>query len=257
MFEAWLDLSVAGIFTTLALVLAAGGAAWIGLLVLSGLQPPRVQIVAPFFSAVSVLFALLTGFAANDAWERQRAATRAILAERDAVLAIHELSIASVADMSAIRTDLRRYLDMVVTDEWPKMRDAQSSPKAEAELSRLLARLASPEVAREAGAAAHQTLLQLWQRVHTARTDRLGLGEQATDELKWLTILLLTLLTQVSIAVVHLGNWRSQAVSLLIFSMAALSTLGLIAVKERPFDGPLAVAPAALHKLSQRLAQAP
>lgn len=257
MFETWLDLSVGGIFATLAVILAVGAFASIALLAVTKLQTQRVQVVAPFFSTVSVLFALLTGFAANDAWERQRAAGRAILAERDAILAIHELSVATVSDMSAIRDALRHYLDMVVSDEWPLMREARSSAKAEAELAKLLAQLASPQITQEAGATAHQALVQLWQRVHSARTDRLALGEQVTDEQKWLTIMVLTLLTQLSIAVVHLGNPRSQALALLIFSLAALSTLGLIAVKERPFDGPLAVAPAALQKLSLRLAQAP
>ncbi len=257
MFEAWLDLSVGGIFATLAVILTAGALASIALLAITKLQTPRVQIVAPFFSVVSVLFALLTGFAANDAWERQRAATRAILAERDAILAIHELSVATVSDMSPIRDDLRRYLELVVTEEWPLMREARSSARAEAELGKLLAQLASPKITQEAGATAHQALLQLWQRVHGARSDRLALGEQSTDEQKWLTILVLTLLTQLSIAVVHLGNPRSQALALMIFSLAALSTLGLIAVKEHPFDGPLAVAPAALQKLSLRLAQTP
>ena len=255
--ELWLDQSVVAIFATLALVLTGTGAVWIVGLASAKARMRPVPLVASYFTAVSLLFGLLTGFAASDAWERNRAATRAVLSERDGITALLELSKATASDMSAIRSDLRSYLDAVITDEWPRMRDGLESPRAEEELSRLLTHLADPRISAEAGGAAHATMLQLWQRVHAARSDRFALSERATDSQKWFTVLILAVLTQLCIAWVHLDDTRAQVVAVALFSTAALVTLGLIALKERPFDGPLATPPSALQKILDRLPAGP
>lgn len=249
-FEYWLDQSIPLIFALLAVLLFGTALVVFGLLASRWSRSWSGRfggVVAPFFSAVSVLFALLTGFAANDAWDRNRQATRAILSERDGLVAIHELSIATVSDMSTIRTAVREYLDAVLVDEWPRLRDGESSPRAAESLSRLLAELADPKITTEAGLAAHQNLLALWQKVRIARSDRLALSEQNSDHPKWWTILLLAILTQVAIGVVHVDKPRAAAVALTLFTAAAIVTLSLIAVKERPFDGPLATPPTALR----------
>jgi hypothetical protein len=46
--------------------------------------------------------------------------------------------------------------------------------------------------------------------------------------------LLLALITQLAIAVVHLEKLRSQAAALFIFTLAAVSLLGLLAIHEAP-----------------------
>ena len=63
-------------------------------------------IVPPYIGVVAVLLALLTGFVANDAWERQRQAGRVVQAERSHALAVYDLSIASAPDMSGLRQSL-------------------------------------------------------------------------------------------------------------------------------------------------------
>ena len=56
-------------------------------------------------------------------------------------------------------------------------------------------------------------------------------------------LLLLALITQLAIAVVHLENPRSQAAALFIFTLAAVSLLGLLAIHEAPFEPPVFVPP--------------
>ena len=81
MIEAWLDLPSAGVFGVLALLYLCTGTliAWVAYGALLG---PRVKsldgVVAPFFGAVGVLFALLTGFLAGDIGDRNRQAARAV-----------------------------------------------------------------------------------------------------------------------------------------------------------------------------------
>ncbi|WP_336492640.1 hypothetical protein [Methylobacterium nigriterrae] len=188
----WLDQPIWLMFGLLALVFAGA----VALIRLMATVPPTRNfclslggVVAPYFGCVSVLLALLTGFVANDTWERQRQAVRAVQAERDSVLAAYDLSMATASDMSHIRADLAAYLDAVVTDEWERMQDGEASPKAGEALDRLLQAVAAPRISVEAGLAAHQALLDTVMRLRSARGDRLSLAQSRIDQSKWLTLL--------------------------------------------------------------------
>lgn len=212
------------------------------------MQASGTGIVAPYFSAISVLLALLTGFVANDAWERQRQASRVVQSERANTRAIYDLSIATVSDMSGIRASLTDYLDAVIGDEWPAMAETgHASQRAGAALGRLLQAVADPKVGAEAGVAAQSTLLEAVMSLRSARGERLALADAQGDETKWLTLLVLAALTLVALALIHLEKPRAQATVLLLFATAMISTLGLIALHERPFDGPMALKPDALR----------
>ncbi|TDR93839.1 DUF4239 domain-containing protein [Enterovirga rhinocerotis] len=247
--EYWLDQSVPMIFGLLTLALALTGAASLALFEsrwTRGWVAASSGVVAPFFTAVAVLFSLLTGFAANDAWERVRQANRAVLAERDGLVALYDVSLAASPDMAPIRATVIRYLEAVMVDEWPLMRDGRTAPSATAAFSELLAELAKPSLSASAGLAVHETLLASWQKVRAARSDRVVLSEQFSDHPKWWTIFVLAVLTQVALALVHIGKPIPAAVAISLFTVAAVVTLSLVAVKERPFDGPLATPPTAL-----------
>ncbi len=130
MIRTWLDLSSTGIFATL-IVLYFG---MVLLLVTIAFRRPFANgiqhlsgVVAPFFGAVALLFALLAGFLANDISDRNRQALRAVHTEAGELRNIYTLSVASVSDMRPIRTALKAYTSAVVSDEWPAMaQDRQS-----------------------------------------------------------------------------------------------------------------------------------
>ena len=121
----WLDQPVWLMFTLLAVPIL-GLCAVLWLLTVWRRSRPLMQscgtgIVAPYFSAISVMLALLTGFVANDAWERQRQASRVVQSERANARAVYDLSIATASDMSGIRASLAEYLDAVIGEEWAAM----------------------------------------------------------------------------------------------------------------------------------------
>ena len=60
---------------------------------------------------------------------------------------------------------------------------------------------------------------------------------------KWAAVLLLALITQLAIAVVHLDKPRPQAAALFIFTLAAVSLLGMLAIHEAPYEPPVFVPP--------------
>lgn len=240
MISAWLNLPSWQLILVLA---AAFGAFGLMLYALLFRVLPRDLVlrhgglVAPFFTAFSVLFALLTGFTANDTWERNRNAARAVLAEQDGLLDVYYLSLAAVTEMSAIRDTARTYIDLVVQEEWPRLGDHARSDDAEAALGRLLTLVAEPRVASESGVALQGALVQSVLKLRSARYDRLAISSSRSDELKWVSVLLLGMLTQLSLALTHLDKGRAQLAATLLYACAVVAALGPVASREYPFHG--------------------
>lgn len=247
----WLDLPVWLIFATLTGVFAVAAGLLVALTNLSRTRPTilclGLGLVPTYFTATSVMLSLLTGFVANDAWERHRQAARVVQNERSNLLAIHDLSLATVSDMREIRTALLAYADALITDEWPKMTDGTSSSQAGAALGQLMAAAADPKHSAS-GQAAHALLLDAVMNLRTARGERLALSDAQSDQSKWLTLMVLAGLTLVAIGFVHLERPMAQVTSLTLFSIAMVTTLGLVALHERPFDGPMAMSPSPIER---------
>ena len=104
-------------------------------------------------------------------------------------------------------------------------------------LRELLRQVARPEITAGAWAAAHRALLDLALRVRTARNDRLTGSGADHDAEKWATVLMLAVLTQAGTGLVQLDRSWPQAAAVCLFTTAAVVTLGMLAVRERPFDG--------------------
>jgi len=257
MIRAWLDLSAPGMFAVLC-ALYFGFALLLTLAVFcSPLKRPLqslIGIVAPFFSSVAVLFALLTGFLANDVGDRNRQAVRAVQAEAGELHNLYTLSVASATDMHTIRAKWKTYVTSVVSQEWPAMAHGDLSPQTYAAYDDLLKEVSNPAIAKDAGQAVHAALLSAAVRVGTARSDRLALSSDATNDLKWIVVIVLGIFTQIAIALVHLDRARAFIATLVVFSSAAIVALGIIALQEYPFYGPLQISSApiaALQSLSE------
>lgn len=256
-FDTWLDMPVWGIFASLAGLFTVS-AVLVHRLCFSertrGRSSSFTGVVAPFFGSVAVLFSLLTGFLANEVWDRNRQAGRAVLAERDGLLAIHAISLAAVSDMKDIRIAAQDYAKALVDDEWPLMRNQEGSRKAGWELLNLLARVSNPQIGIDAGQAVQAALLDSVLKLRSTRYDRLSLSGDRSDRTKWAAVVILGLITQIAIAIVHLEKPKAQAAALTIFSVAVVITLGLIAIRERPFDGPLRFSPEPVQETLQIMA---
>jgi hypothetical protein len=253
MIRYWLDLPTLGVFLSL-IVLYFGVALLLASLVF--LSPLRRHlhrlngVVAPFFGAVAILFALLAGFLGNDISDRNREAFRTVQAEAGALRNIYTLSVASASDMRAIRAALKVYANSVAADEWPAMAELRPSAKTESAYDNLLREISEPSIARDSGAAVHAALLGSALKVGAARSERLALASDHTNDLKWLVVIVLALLTQIAIAVVHLERPGAFIASLAIFSCAVVVVLGVLALQEYPFDGAFQVTSAPIGALN-------
>jgi Protein of unknown function (DUF4239) len=252
MIRAWLDLPALGIFATLCLVYFGVALALYMLAFRSVLRPhiaTLAGVVAPFFSAAAILFGLLSGFLANDVGDRNRQAQRAVQTEAGELRNIYTLSVASATDMHEIRVALKNYARSATQDEWPEMLDGTDSGLSSTAYDVMLRRISDPLITRDASAAVHVAMLNAAVRVGTARADRLSLSSDHTNDLKWISVLILGVMTQISLALVHLEKPRAMLAALLVFSMSAVVALGLIALQEHPFQGAFRVSPAPLERL--------
>ena len=244
LFTAWLALPVPVIFASLFAFYLATAALLVWLSFWSRLSR-RVQsfkgVVAPFFGSVGVIFGLLIAFLSNDIWDRNKQAERVVLTESDTLVALYSLGIASGSDSKALRSSIRGYASAVVEDEWPRLQSQERSARTDAALDTLLCEVALPGTSKDLGV--QRTMLDMVLKIRAAHEDRLEVSSDRTAVTKWGAVLLLALITQLAIAVVHLEKPRPQAAALFIFTLAAVSLLGLLAIHEAPFEPPLFVPP--------------
>jgi len=249
MIHAWLDLPLNLIFLTLALLYGLN-AAFIYWILFHSPARRRMQtltgVVGPYFGAIGVLFALLTGFLGSKVADRNRQAARSVRAESSALETLSSLSQAAGADGTAIRASARRYIDAVLKQEWEVMSASASAPAAAAALGAIFTTVAKPVVASAGGASVQTSLLNATVQVATARGERLSLAADRSYELEWASVLLLGIFTQIALGLVHLEKPRAMLAAVALFSVAAIVALGLIAAQENPFDPPLEVSNAPL-----------
>jgi len=258
--DTWFNLPIAGLFTVLAIPYGLIACAIYWIVFRSRLRPIAQSlggIVPPFIGTVGILFGLLTGFLANDIGDRNKQAARAVLAEANGLRDAHTLSLASYSDMTNIRAALRVYARSALADEWPQITEAGRAAKTEAAFGELLREVSNPNIPRVAGQAVHSALMNAVSRVGIARSERLALGGDQTNGIKWITVFVLGALTQIAIGLVHLERPRAQLAALALFSIAVVVVLGLIAMQEQPFAGAVQVSSAPLQEFLETVSAAP
>ena len=246
---AWLELPVWQQLLALAGFYAATGI-FIHLLAFhspaSGWTRSFKGVVAPFFVSVALIFGLLLGFIARDVWQRNTDAVQVVRGEGGALFALLHLSPDSDPGAAKLPNLIVAYAQSIVGEEWPQMREGKRSAATETAFTSLLSAIVGAPVSGNSGAAVQRARFDLVLKLHTLRETRLALAGDRTDEIKWTTLLILGLISQIAIAAVHLEMPRPQIAALTIFSMAAVIGLGLVAIQERPFTPPLEVSPGPL-----------
>jgi len=243
-FASWLALPIPVIFASLFAFYLATAALLVWLSFRSRFRARILTfkgVVAPFFGSVGIIFSLLAAFLSNDIWDRNKQAERVVLTESDTLVALYSLSVASGSHSRTLQSAIRDYASAVVDDEFPRIAVHEKSPRTEAALNALLREVAATGASRDPGV--QRTMLDMVLKVRAAHEERLQLSDDRTAVAKWVAVLLLALITQLAIAAVHLEKPRSQAAALFIFTLAAVSLLGMLAVYEAPFEPPVFVPP--------------
>jgi hypothetical protein len=206
-------------------------------------------IVGPFFTSVTVIFALLAAFIANDVWRRNAEAAQVVRAEADALLNLYYLTPRTAPGAAAVYNRIRAYIESVIRQEWPRMNVGDDAPETEAALDALFEEILSRSARSIFNSAVERARIDLIIKLRTIHANRLSIATDRTDEIKWATLLILAVMAQLAIAAVHLERPRPQIAVLTIFSGAVVIALSLVAIQERPFVPPLEVPLTDLERL--------
>lgn len=207
-------------------------------------------LVAPYFTAISILFGLFAALLASDVWEKTNQAKRAVQAESHAVHAIAHLARAhGLGDV--VMPKLRAYAEAASVEQ-PHSdafdRQHAATEKAYLDLLTTLSKLPpTDDLVRNSLLTAGRELLR-------AHDNRIYLASDMTAPVKWLSIVILGILTQIALLLVHVGNRRGLRISIALFTVAFSFCLFVMAVFDAPFEVVLKDEPgksmkAALEKL--------
>jgi hypothetical protein len=178
--------------------------------------------VAPFFAAISMIFALFLAFHAADIWTHKREAERAFIQAGSAIKRFDEMVSPTQLNIPEAHRELGRYVKYVYKDEWRKNRNQRGSDRAEGAF-RNLQDVVLKATQTLPGPTATQ-LNVLMNDISRTRSDRLWIGGNHTEVSSWLAVILLGFLTHLAVASVHFDRQRAGASALAL--LASTTTIG-------------------------------
>lgn len=220
----------------------------IGLIVALRARGPRLdayrRISQNLLGTLMTSFALYTALLINSIWRDRSDAQHIVVQEARAI----EQSILlsrhlSVPDRAELEVMLRDYVQVVVVREWPALDEAMELPFAVPELREamewvLALRPATPEDSFLRG----QLVAEIG-RIEAARTRRLAIADQEISIVVWITLILSAVIVGTAVAMVHVENKRTEALTLALLSILIGSAFWVLLSHDQPFVGTLSVSP--------------
>ena len=247
MIDAWLTLPLPAQLASLALFFGATAALliWLSFGRRTGAAVQSFRgVVAPFVSPVAAILAIIVGFLASDIWDRDRRAAEVVRTEANQLLALNTLAATFDLPRNSLGAAIRAYASTVVQKEWPSMARQETSPEAEVALDQIFKAIDGLHLAAAGKGDIDRLMYSTALAVRTARNTRLALSEDQSEGVKWLSVLALAVMSQVSVALVHLERARPQIAALAVLTVSLIVVIGLLAAHELPFGSQLAVSPA-------------
>ena len=204
------------------------------------IAPPVVLV------PITVMFSLLAGFLAAEIGQRDATAKRSVADEGRALMTIEALTQTSSSRFADVRDAARRYAVIAAEEEFARFGDRGESPGATAALADL-ERMAAGHAfdAGNAGLVADR-MMQAVLLLQQSRAERV-LVRQGNSGFQWVTVLSLSVLCIVSIALSHADKPQAAIAAWWLFIPAMFVVLGVLALRENPFSPPISVSPAPLN----------
>ena len=190
-------------------------------------------IVAPFFVMAATIFALTTALLGSSVWQAFHDTGQAIKAESQALIVFIELNDAIPKIKKYNLAELaKNYTKSAVDVEWELLKKNQQSPQTNTALITLLSATIDAASQSEISMPAAYAMVNAVNNIAQARAARLSLLNIKTEIARWLSVLLLALITQIGVATVHLEKQRANALALGITTATIVIALGLIALAD-------------------------
>jgi hypothetical protein len=243
----WLTLPLPALLASVVLFFCATAAilVWLSFGPVTGRAVQSLKgVVPPVMGAIAVILAILIGFLASDIWERERGAAAAVRAEANQLVALDRLAATFGLPRASLDAAIRAYAATVVQKEWPSMEHQQASMDAEDALDRLFKAVEALNVDTANRGDLDHLMTSTALDVRTARNTRLNLAQDRSEDVKWLSVLALAVMAQISVALVHLERVRPQIAALAVMTGSLIIVIGMLGAHELPFSAPLPISAA-------------
>jgi Protein of unknown function (DUF4239) len=208
---------------------------------------PNNEVAGFLFAAVSVIYAVLLGFAVLIAWEKFSEAENAVAQEAAAAATLYRLGEGIEGDAgAAFRSSLSRYLSAAISEDWPAMKDGEKSNTVTLALNDAYRRLLTFAPGDGRGAALFAEALHQLDVITQSRRTRLVLAPGIIPRVLWFVLSGGATVTIGFALFFGSENLATQVMMTGILSFLILSGLLIITAIDRPFAGPVRVHPEAL-----------
>jgi hypothetical protein len=198
-------------------------------------------LVPAYVPAIATVFGLFAALLASDAWQKDTLARRILGDEVDAARVIAQFSRAAGID-GQVMPKLKAYLEASSKERHytPTADTARTvTEKAYEELLGVVLRTPLADTASRA------TLIKGANDLKRAHDDRFYLAADRTVPIKWLSIVVFGVLTQIALMLIHVGQRHHMRVVVGLFTVTFSACLIVVSIFDTPFDRILFDEPAA------------
>lgn len=249
MFERLFDLPLLIIGPASLVVL--GAFALLGLVVVRRWVLPRLrtevqdsEFVGAMVQAVMVFYGLAVALMAVSVWQTYADVSRIVSAEATAIAALYrDVSTYPEPVRSHLQTDLRDYVDYIITEAWPLQRQGQVPAGGVALVDRFQAELAGFEPASESQKAMHAETLSAYNRMIQARRLRLDAVGTGLPSVLWFVIVAGAFISLSTTFFFRVQDARLHATLVTLLATFIALVIFMILSLDRPFRGDLGLPP--------------
>jgi len=235
------------------IALAVGGLIFVERSVPTSLRRQHNDVAGFIYAVLGVVYAVLLGLMVVAVWEQWNAATDT--ADREASELAEVFWVADRMPESEghrIQELVRSYARVVVNEEWPLMRQGESSPKAWELLDEIRSAVQNSQPSTPAQQVLYEEGLERVHELADARRARLLEADQGLPSILWIVLIVGGI---VVIGFTYLFGLESTVIHLLmVAALVLIIALVLFTVAELdfPFSGGVRIGPEAMEKVLGR-----
>ncbi|MGB8519134.1 MAG: hypothetical protein WCD38_03110 [Candidatus Tumulicola sp.] len=243
----------------ISVIVASAAVAGAGLLLVRRIVPQSDElshndVAGPIIGTVGTILAVILSFLLVMVWQEYDGAAATVAQEAGAVADLYHIGeYLPGSPAKNLRTTLKRYIDVVIDQEWPAMRFGRESMEARTTAFRALSIVAHYQPRNSAEQSIQQSGLGLATTFIDARRDRLFANQQGIPVFFWAGNFILAAIT---IGFCFIFRVRKVAVHL-VMTIALTTVIAtifvLIALFDYPFRGDTQIPPTVFISLRQAL----
>lgn len=222
--------------------------ALIGVIVALRARGPRLdayrRISQNLLGTLMASFALYTALLINSIWRDRSDAQHIVMQEARAIEQSILLSrYLTTPDRNDLEVLLRDYVQVVVLREWPNLDQAGNLPFAVPELRQAMEWVLGLKPATSEDAFLRGQLVSEINKIEQSRTRRIAIADQEISIVVWITLILSATIVGTAVAMVHVENKRTEALTLSLLAVLLGSAFWVLLAHDQPFVGTLIVSP--------------